>query len=506
MKKTTLKQFILFILFLFISSRSIAEPWVDTSNIFLRAQIQYLSDIGFIKTPITTYPLMWHDIGRDLKNIPIQSLNKRSENAYYYVIHQLKLAKRNQKTIELNASLEDKRFTSFGESFRDKNNIGISTTWMTDSFALKVATRYNPSPIDGDKVRYDGSYIAGFLGNWVVSLGMQDRWWGPGWDTSLALSNNARPMPAISLSRKSAEPFMIPFTDYGIPWTVTTFMGKMNDERVIDDTLLWGFRLNFKPFNSLEIGITRLAQWGGENRPQDFTTFKNVFLGKDNCGAGGLDCGVNKELEPGNQQAGYDLRYTFNIFDTPLSLYGQYYAEDGDNHSSFGFLTEPVTLVGIDTHIRPFNKATTLYFEFTDTFADCSDSDSFDNGNCFNEHHIYQTGMRYNLRAIGNIYDNDAKALVFGAMSELGKDTHLELKLRKLKLNYDNSDKAPNNPIIGNPLTAVAEDIIMISAKVQHSYRNWRFTVGSSYSQSTFENNIEDDNNVNAYLNIEYNL
>ena len=77
-----------------------------------------------------------------------------------------------------------------------------------------------------------------------------------------------------------------------------TFIHPFNDERVIEDTLLWGFRLNFKPFENLEIGISRLAQWGGEGRPQSSSTFWNVLLGKDNCGAGGLDCGENRELEP----------------------------------------------------------------------------------------------------------------------------------------------------------------------------------------------------------------
>jgi len=44
-----------------------AEPWVDTSNIFLRSNIQLLADMGLIKTPVTTFPLMWHDIALDLK-------------------------------------------------------------------------------------------------------------------------------------------------------------------------------------------------------------------------------------------------------------------------------------------------------------------------------------------------------------------------------------------------------------------------------------------------------
>lgn len=499
-----MKKSYFFIFFLFTSFTSFSEPWVDTSNIFLRAKIQYLADLGYIKTPTTTYPLMWVNIVNDLKSAPITSLDEQAKSSYAYIMHQFKLAQRNQKTVKLNAATKDKRFTSFGDSFREKNNIGIETSWMSDSFALKLATTYSNSI--SDKVRYDGSYLATFVGNWVATIGMQDRWWGNGWDSNLSLTNNARPIPALSLTRKTSEPFIIPFTDYGIPWTVTSFMGIMDDNRVIKDTLLWGFRLNFKPTKNLEIGITRLAQWGGKGRPQNGSTFWNVLTGKDNCGAGGLDCSGEVSQEPGNQQAGYDLRYSFNVFNTPLSLYGQYYAEDGDNDSSFGFLTEPVTLIGIDTHIHPFNKPSTVYFEFSDTYADCSDSNNIDTGNCFNEHHTYATGMRYEQRTIGHIYDNDAKTIVLGVISELQTDTNLELKLRKLELNNDNSDKAPNNPLIGNPLTAIAEDIIMISAKVQHSYKNWRFTIGSDYSRSTFESNISNKSSFNAFLNVEYNL
>jgi hypothetical protein len=49
--------------------------------------------------------------------------------------------------------------------------------------------------------------LPALLGNWSTSLGKVDRWWGPGWDGSLILSTNARPIPAISLDRRIAEPF-----------------------------------------------------------------------------------------------------------------------------------------------------------------------------------------------------------------------------------------------------------------------------------------------------------
>lgn len=496
-------------LILLIAHASSAEPWVDTSNIFLRAQIQYLSGIGVIKTPINTYPIMWSDIAKDLKRSRSAELSQESSSAYSYVYNQLRLAKSNQKTIELNASFNDKRFTSFGDRFRDKNNISLHTTWMNDSIALKTSTTYNSSPIDGDKVRYDGSYIAGFLGNWVFSLGLQDRWWGPGWDSNLALTNNARPIPAFAVSRKSAEPFIIPFTSHEIPWTVTSFMGLMNDERIIEDTLLWGFRLSFKPFENLEIGITRLAQWGGEGRPQNSKTFWNVFIGKDNCGnsgRAGLDCGANKELEPGNQQAGYDMRYTLNFSKMLISVYGQYYAEDGsskDNSSSI--LTEPQVQAGVDLHTNFLQNPTTIYLEYSDTFADCSDKNGIVNGNCFNEHHIYQTGMRFNQRTIGSQYDNDANTLVLGFISNINQDFDVIFKVRKLTLNKDNSDKAPNNPIIGNPLTKIEENILMFSTSFQYSYKNWRFILGGDVSKSSFVEK-ESENNSNFFINIEHNL
>jgi hypothetical protein len=55
-------------------------------------------------------------------------------------------------------------------------------------------------------------------------------------------------------------------------------------------------------------------------------------------------------------------------------------------------------------------------------------------------------------------------------------------------------------------VTEIAENVLMLSSKVQHSYRNWRFTVGADISQSKFDNDISDETDVNAYFNVEYNL
>ena len=64
------------------------------------------------------------------------------------------------------------------------------------------------------------------LGNWSASLGKVDRWWGPGWDGSLILSTNARPIPAISLDRRIAEPFENKWLSWIGPWSFHSFIGQ----------------------------------------------------------------------------------------------------------------------------------------------------------------------------------------------------------------------------------------------------------------------------------------
>ena len=491
----------------FVNMSAKAEPWIDTSDLYLKAQIQLLADSGHIITPVTTYPLMWADIGRDLNNINLYQLSTLQENAFHYINYQLKLAKKNKTVVRIGTSTEGSRFTSFGDKNRYQHSAQVQTSVMTDNFAVKIAPGYAFSAdhtlnSEDDKI-LDGSYMAGFIGNWVISFGKQDRWFGSMWDTSFSLSNNAQPVPALSLTRKSAEPVNIPFTDFNIPWTVTTFMGLMDDNRVIENTLLWGFRLNFKPLNNLEIGVTRLVQWGGSGRSQSLATFTDILLGKTNCGLNGVVCDENT-LNPANQQAGWDLRYSFNLLNTPLAVYGNYFAEDGDNHNTLSYVTKAQKQLGIDAQITPFNSPTTLFVEYGNSLADCGERDH--KGDCYYEHSSYQTGMRYKGRTISNLYDNDAKSLVLGAISQLENDLRLTTKIRWLDLNYDNTDKAPKNPIIGTPLTSTHETVVMFSTAVEHSYQRWRYSLAGDFGHSTYEDDISDKSEVNISFHVEYML
>jgi hypothetical protein len=484
------------------STHSLAEPWIDTSDIYLKANIQLLADTGHIITPVTTYPLMWHDVINDIKNIDIDNLSPNQQSAYYYINHQFKLANRNQTRFKAQVGLKNNRFISFGDQISDKNNISVHSSILFGNFAAKFAPSYTLDPIDGKNTRLDESYIAAFVGNWVISYGRQNRWFGPTWDTSLSLTNNARPIMAFAVSRKSAKPFTVPFTEFDIPWTVTSFMGKMDDKRIVKNTLLWGFRLNLKPFKNLELGISRLAQWGGNGRSKSLSTFSDVFIGRTNCGIDDLVCDDSTQ-NPSNQQAGYDLRYSFRLFNIPMSIYGQKFAEDG-KEGTLQYFTKAQPQVGLDINLAIFDKPSTIFIELTDSLADCGVRDNI--GDCYYEHTSYETGMRYNGRTIGSTYDNDAKTYVLGAISQLGINTRLTTKIRYLDLNSDNQDKAPNNLLVGNTVSSIAEQVWMISGSTQHDYKNWRFTLTTEVSHSTFDNKVSNETDINAHFKVEYNL
>jgi len=487
------------ILLLGVTTMVYAEPWIDTSNLALRNEIQYLADKGLIKAPVTTYPLMWAAIAPDLHAIDAAQLDTPSRNAYINVMGHLSFAKQNIGSVRLNVSNDDLRFTSFGDNYRDKNSLTVSYSALGERWAVKLSPSYTLDPDDDDNFRLDESYIAGYLGNWVLTAGFQDRWWAPGWDTNLSLTSNARPMPGISLSRKNSAPFRLIFTDdYQIPWNLTTFMSHMGDERTIPNALLWGFRFNFKPFRRLELGITRLAQWAGDGRPSGLSTFWDILLGRDNCGIN-IDC--SNDQEPGNQQAGIDARLALTILGHNVGLYGQFHAEDGSD-SSIKFWTKKRPQFGIDSTVMLVDTPVLMFLEYTDTLEFCGDGESRGIGDCYYEHGLYRTGLRYKGRVIGNIYENDATSIVFGMVSQMVNDVSWQWKLRYVELNQDNSDRFPGEPN-GNTLTEISEDVIMLSGKYQRIFGRWKLALGGNASRSEFRDKNQ-ENDFTVFLDIEY--
>ena len=276
----------------------------------------------------------------------------------------------------------------------------MAAAWTGERFAWKLSAGVVANPDDGQEFRPDGSYVAMNLGNWNLSAGYLDRWWGPGWEGSLILSSNARPVLSVGIDRNEAQPFTWPVLRWLGPWRFNTFMGQLEEDRDYPEALLFGMRFESRPLPSLQIAASRSAQWCGEGRPCDLSTFGDLLLGNDNDQA--------LEDQPGNQLAGFDVRWSWPGGRVPLALYAQAIGED-----EAGFMpSKYLGLFGVETWGelgQPFLAGTCRVRRHRLRF-----SQSPPEFGCAYTNVIYTSGYRYRGRALGHTIDADGESVGAG--------------------------------------------------------------------------------------------
>lgn len=499
----------LFSLSAFIST-SFAAPWVEPDDLALRNDIQLLADAGIITAPVTTFPLMWNAIKDDILSAKSYLLTEEQNQALNHVKFNYKYASGHQnitkKSIYLASSAN--RFTSFGNDNYDKGNVELSDEFYIGNLAGKLQVNYriglddNPELNQGNDVNVDGSYLAYKLGNWVLSAGAIERWWGPGIDTNLIMSTNSRPLPAMAISRDNSKAFETPWLSWIGPWTLTAQMAQFESDREVPDTLMWSTRATFRPLRGLEIGGSWSFQWAGEGQPSSMKDFFKILFGNKECADGNPDCDPELNTFQGNHLAGYDIRWSDTLFELPYALYFQTIGEDGSPNA--GLITDKADMYGIETRFTLFEQRVLANVEFTDTQVACSgDSPTL---NCFYEHGTYKSGYRYYRRTLGSTYDNDAKTIVATFLIQTKAGNSWQLKFRKAQLNTDNVDRFPDDINLGNPVSKVAEDVLQFDGQYKFIAFDSRFTVGMLITDSKFVDKVsgEDTTELDGYIKWEY--
>ena len=407
MQKTS--RTILIALAFLASSTALAAPLAAPGDMGLRHDIQVLADYGAISGPVTTWPLSWDAVLADLERI--KSDDVVLPNAVVPTFERV-LAKaqrearrgRHSLVAHLSAAEDSAQIRGFSNTPREQGEIGAGYSWFSKHLSIDLNASYVDQPVDGEDVRADGSQIGVDFGNWSVAASTMDRWWGPGWDGSLILSNNARPIPALTIGRNRTTAFKSKWLSWIGPWDMNVMFGQLEEERVVPNAQFLGMRINFRPLKSLEFGISRTAQWCGDGRPCGLDIFTDLLLGKDNAG----DAGITPENEPGNQTAGFDVRWTNLWFGTPVSLYGQMIGED----EAGGFPSRYLAQFGIEgSGISRDQYSYRWFAEVAGTSCDIVKSTVL--YGCGYRNGIYQSGYTYRGRIIGHGLDNDA--LVYSA-------------------------------------------------------------------------------------------
>jgi Capsule assembly protein Wzi len=328
-----------------LSQVDAGEPWLAPGNTLIRHDVQLLVDSGVIDLPMSAWPIAASDLAHALEKIPETpsvaqagtGRNKGADSAQelsaaqFAAIARLRsLASEGKATLatEVGVAARPTQLRTFADTPREEGEISLyAAGFFGDRFGGRLQVTGAIDPDDGLPGRLDGSYVAGKFGNWIVTAGQQDRWWGSGWEGSLIMSNNARPVPEIALDRAVSMPFETKWLSWMGPWRLTTFIGRMEGSR--DDyahPVFWGLRVSARPLDGLEISLERTAQLCGEGRSCTWNDFWNMFTGKDNAGEN-----VDPASEPGNQLASWDIRWATPIGDWKYALYNQHTGETIDH-------------------------------------------------------------------------------------------------------------------------------------------------------------------------------
>lgn len=476
-------------------SAAYAGAWIDTGDVALRHHVQVLADTGVLKTPVTTWPLPWEAISTDLNRVDPKTLSGASAQSYAWLREQMlaQKAPRHVRRLRAEASNSDPALRAFGATRRESAGLTFQHDIQGDAWALRLGATAVSDPIDDDSVRPDDVYLAGRLGNWWFAAGTVDRWWGPGWQSSLILSDNARPVPALMLQRAASEAPPWWLLKWVGPWQFTTFAGRMEDDRAVPNPFLLGARFTFKPWRYLELGASRTAQWGGEGRPQDFESLVNLILGQDNRG----QAGITEENEPGNQLGEYGFRLSLPTGGLQNALYFQELGEDEANYLP----SRHVSLGGFESAFMAGGWQHRLAVEYADTDTHDKFFGSHVLYNYTYEHGIYQTGYRRLGRPIGASFDNDSRVATLMGW-HLAPGGHIfQWSAGSLDLNRDGSNKSAPG---GNPLgPANLQTTYGTLAYTRVWSPRWRITLGGEYYADDLTLSGEQITS-NGYLAVEF--
>jgi hypothetical protein len=402
-----------------------AEPWIAPGDVALRHELQMLSDAGLIRSPLSTWPNSWPQIARELLAVD----DARVPARYVPVLERVRARARRATrsgdlTIHARAAVapEPTPLRTFDSTPREEGELELAADYMGRRFAFRLAATAVADASDGKTVRPDGSYLGVILGNWILSAGYLDQWWGPGWDGSLLLSTSARPIPSLAIERNYADPFASRWLSWIGPWRLSFRIGELEGDRAdFAHTRFFAMRVNFRPIESLEIGLSRSAQFCGDGRPCGFSQFWDLFIGNDN------DQPLDEQ--PGNQLAGFDARYTLPGSWARAAIYAQMIGED-----EAGLLpSKYLGLFGIETWGSVFSGTWRAHFEYADTA--CNFSRTHPQFGCAYDNVIYTDGYNYRHRSIGHAMGGDGRMYSLGGLYVDGRGDSWSLLARSVELN-----------------------------------------------------------------------
>jgi hypothetical protein len=180
----------------------------------------------------------------------------------------------------------------------------------------------------------------------------------------------------------------------------------------------------WKPHPRLEVALSRSAQWCGQGRPCDAGTFWDLLTGNDN----------NQPLpqQPGNQMAGFDVRWSVPW--APVAVYMQAIGEDEANFLPSKYLG----LFGAEVWGGWGERSWRAHVEYADTT--CEFYKTSPQFGCAYRNVIYSDGYQYRDRSMGHAIDGDSQQFAVGAILVNGDGSSWELAGQSARINRESAN------------------------------------------------------------------
>lgn len=211
------------------------------------------------------------------------------------------LAYQSERSLDLEKSLKPSNIIT------SKFNIKYNTLSSTSQIALNYDGNNN--------FNLDGSYFQYTNGIATYGLGAVERHWSFSDNTSLILSNNARPPVTIYLRLENR--FGYDWMPSKAKWSFEAFNGFTDGSFNDSKSMLLGLRAILSPIEGLEFELVQTSQWGGKSHKTGISALGAALALDTNASS-------NSNI---NKMAGIGVSYKIPTI-IPLRIYGQVIGED----------------------------------------------------------------------------------------------------------------------------------------------------------------------------------
>lgn len=269
----------------------------------LRADIAWLVDRGVLALPLGVWPLASSTLRAAWSGVSPERLGPADADALARV---KRAVQRSTATLRIVGGVNSARHpaldgsaTAQGFAAGSINAYAGAANWGGQLTLQATGDALTPDAPQGSLA---GSYAAFQSDNTVFAGGAVDRWWGPGQFTSPILATAAQPIAGAFVRRVDDRASESKWLSWLGRWGYEISAGRLV-HYTPSGTRTIGLRVYTKPWPNVELGLSRSILWAGEGRPHDWVALRDALLGRSN-----VDGEANKDDDPSDEIAGFDLR------------------------------------------------------------------------------------------------------------------------------------------------------------------------------------------------------